>query len=388
MNPIIQRLMEKATRLTRGGDLQAATAAIQAALAGVSPAVPAANHPQPANDAQLANESQVVDVAAREITAPSPVTAPSQDIAADVAAPTHEAAAEVAAAAAQPAPRHIGQGEFVAGHYAGSAGARDYKLFIPPTDGTHPLPLVVMLHGCTQNPDDFAAGTGMNDTALGHGFFVLYPAQSQQANPQRCWNWFKHNHQGRGRGEPELLAGMTRDVMARYAIDPARVYVAGLSAGGAMAAIMGDAYPDIYAAVGVHSGLATGIAKDLPSALGAMKGGGSRPFGAASGVPTIVFHGDADATVHPGNGEHVITASAGTINGEVEKGISPGGRSYTRRVHRNAKGEVVAEHWLVHGAQHAWSGGSPKGSYTDPRGPDASEQMIEFFMKHPRRAAQ
>jgi poly(hydroxyalkanoate) depolymerase family esterase len=375
--------MDKATRLTRSGDLRAATAAIQAALAGVSPAATAAN------EASAANDPQVIDVAAREVAAPPPVIAAPQEVAADIAAPTREVAADVAAAAAQRAPPHIGKGEFVAGHYAGSAGAREYKLFIPPAAaGTLPLPLVVMLHGCTQDPDDFAAGTGMNETALSHGFFVLYPAQSQQANPQRCWNWFKHNHQARGRGEPELLAGMTRDVMARYAIDPARVYVAGLSAGGAMAAILGDAYPDLFAAVGVHSGLATGIAKDLPSALGAMKGGGARPNGAASGVPTIVFHGDADATVHPGNGEHVITASVGTINGELEKGISPGGRSYTRRVHRNANGEVVAEHWLVHGAQHAWSGGSPKGSYTDPRGPDASAQMIEFFMEHPRRAAQ
>jgi poly(hydroxyalkanoate) depolymerase family esterase len=365
MNPIFQRLMDKATRLTRGGDLRAATAAIQAALAGVSPTASAANDPQ------------VIDVAAREITAPSPVAAPS-----------HEVAADVVAAAPQQAPHDIGKGEFIAGHFAGSTGARDYKLFIPPAAGTRALPLVVMLHGCTQDPDDFAAGTGMNDAALSHRFFVLYPAQSQQANPQRCWNWFKHNHQARGRGEPELLAGMTRDIVARYAIDPARVYVAGLSAGGAMAAILGDAYPDLFAAVGVHSGLATGIAKDLPSALGAMKSGGSRSNGAASGVPTIVFHGDADATVHPGNGDHVIAASAGTITGEIEKGISRGGRSYTRRVHRNSNGEVIAEHWLVHGAQHAWSGGSAQGSYTDPRGPDASAEMVQFFLKHPRRAAQ
>src|SRR6185369_597108 len=167
-----------------------------------------------ANDPQAAIDPQVVDVAAREIKAPSPMAAPAQEVAADVAA-----------AAPQPMPYQSGKGEFIAGHFAGGAGARDYKLFLPPAAGTRPLPLVVMLHGCTQDPDDFAAGTGMNELALSHGLFVLYPAQSQQANPQRCWNWFKHSHQARGRGEPELLAGMTRDVMARYAIDPARVYV-------------------------------------------------------------------------------------------------------------------------------------------------------------------
>jgi poly(hydroxyalkanoate) depolymerase family esterase len=365
MNTLFQRLMHKATHFTRRGDLRAATAAIQAALKGASP--PAAAAPDPG----------VVDVTAREITAPAPLAASSPDF-----------TSEAPAAAPQPARGYSGKGEFIAGNYAGGAGARDYKLFVPPQAGARALPLLVMLHGCTQDPDDFAAGTAMNDTALEQGFFVLYPAQSQQANPQRCWNWFKHNHQARGRGEPELLAGMTRDVMARHAIDPARVYVAGLSAGGAMAAILGDAYPDLFAAVGVHSGLATGIAKDVPSALGAMKTGGTRSNGAASGVPTIVFHGDADATVHPGNADHIISASAGSAQAEVEKGTSSGGRSYTRRVFRNANGEVVAEHWLVHGSQHAWSGGRDRGSYTDPRGPDASAEMVRFFLRHPRRAAQ
>jgi poly(hydroxyalkanoate) depolymerase family esterase len=363
MPSLLQRLMN-ATRLTRAGDLQAATAAIQAALAEQAPTATAA----------APSEPHVVDVIAREIEVPPHVaTAPHDTGSEDDIAPT------------QPVPRPSGPGEFIAGSYACPAGSRDYKLFVPPEAGVRPLPLVVMLHGCTQNPDDFAAGTAMNEAALEHGFFVLYPAQSQQANPQRCWNWFKHNHQARGRGEPEILAGMARDVMARYAIDPARVYVAGLSAGGAMAAIMGDAYPDLFAAVGVHSGLATGIARDLPSALGAMKGTAFKSNGGASGVATIVFHGDADPTVHPGNGRHVVTASAGTAEGEAEKGISAGGRSYTRSVHRVPGGEVVAEHWLVHGAQHAWSGGSAKGSYTDPRGPDAAAEMIRFFMEHPHR---
>jgi poly(hydroxyalkanoate) depolymerase family esterase len=220
----------------------------------------------------------------------------------------------------------------------------------------------------------------MNRLARAHGFFVVYPEQASHANPQRCWNWFKHTHQARGRGEPELLAGMTREVMARHSIDASRVYVAGLSAGGAMAAILGDAYPDLFAAVGVHSGLATGIAKDLPSALGAMQRGPVVASATSSGVPTIVFHGDADATVHPGNGEHVIAASVHKkATREEHAGVSAGGRRYTRQLHRAPDGRVVAEHWVVHGAAHAWSGGSAQGTYTDPRGPDASAEMMRFF---------
>ena len=358
MNPDFQRLMKDAAQLTRAGDLQAATVAIQAALGGGVAAAAAA-----AQDLR-----DVIDVAARVV----PDSARTFDD-------------EVPPAPAGNAPD---AGRFIAGSHGDASGHRDFKLYIPPGAGVRPLPLVVMLHGCTQNPDDFAAGTAMNDAALAQGFFVLYPAQSQQMNPQRCWNWFKHTHQARGRGEPALLAGMTREVMARHAIDPNRVYVAGLSAGGAMAAILGDAYPDLYAAVGVHSGLAAGIATDLPSALGAMRGGGTTTRAAASGVATIVFHGDADTTVHPGNGEQVITASVGTAAAvEVEHLRGADSRATTRRVHRADDGTVVAEYWLVHGAAHAWSGGSAKGSYTDARGPDASAEMVRFFLEHPHRQA-
>ena len=353
MNPIFQRLMNGATRLTQAGDLQAATAAIQAALTG---GVMPASAP---NDVR-----EVIDVAAHEL----PEVAPAGD------------------GVPAPAGRGPASGRFIAGSHGNTYGHRDFKLYVPPGAGERPLPLVVMLHGCTQSPDDFAAGTAMNDVALAQGFFVLYPAQSQRANPQRCWNWFKHNHQVRGRGEPALLAEMTRGVMKTHSIDPQRVYVAGLSAGGAMAAILGDAYPDLFAAVGVHSGLAAGIATDLPSALGAMKSGGTKIRDGASGVATIVFHGDADSTVHPRNSEQVIAASVGKApEVEVEQRKAAGGRAYTRSVHRQSDGSVVAEHWLVHGARHAWSGGNAKGSYTDAGGPDASAEMIRFFLAHPRR---
>lgn len=349
--------MRNATELTRRGNLKAATAAIQSALRG-----DAGTHP----GAEARQVRDAIDVAAREVEPDTAVSPSSQE-----------------APAAPP------EGRFIAGNHAGAGASRDFKLYIPPAAGARPLPLFVMLHGCTQDADDFAAGTAMNELARAHGFFVLYPQQSREANPQRCWNWFKHSHQARGRGEPALLAGMTREVMAAHSIDPSRVYVAGLSAGGAMAAILGDAYPELYAAVGVHSGLATGAAKDLPSAFGAMKSGPQIVVPAtASGIPTIVFHGDADSTVHPGNGGHVIAASVHKdAQVSTEQGVAAGGRRYTRELHRAADGgAVIAEHWIVHGARHAWSGGSASGTYTDPLGPDASAEMVRFFLANSRSA--
>jgi poly(hydroxyalkanoate) depolymerase family esterase len=377
MTPEFHALMRDATRLTQSGDLMAATAAIQAALGGAS-AVAERSGADADND--------VIDVEAREVPSGRPAFNPAIEPAIE---PAPEPVIHPPRPSAEPAhPAAASTGTFRAGHYRGAGMARDYKLYVPPQAAAgRPLPLVVMLHGCTQHPDDFAAGTRMNEAARAQGFLVLYPAQSAQANPQRCWNWFKHNHQARGRGEPELLAGMTREIMKLHGVDPARVYVAGLSAGGAMAAILGEAYPELYAAVGVHSGLAAGAAKDLPGALGAMNGGGAQARrGPPSGVPTIVFHGDADSTVHPQNAEHVIAAAAGARpHGPAARQRAPGGRHYTRRVHGASKGGASAEHWIVHGAAHAWSGGSSAGSYTDPQGPDATAEMVRFFLEHPRK---
>ncbi|OON59443.1 PHB depolymerase esterase [Massilia sp. KIM] len=271
-------------------------------------------------------------------------------------------------------------GKFVDGSYTNEAGTRDYKLYVPSTYAGEPVPLVVMLHGCTQDPEDFALGTGMNALAEEMACIVLYPAQSKQANPSRCWNWFNAVDQQRGQGEPALIAGMTQAVMARHAIDAKQVYVAGLSAGGAMATIMGTLYPDLYAAVGVHSGLPFASAHDLPSALAAMKGDFRKSQIPGRALPIIVFHGDQDTTVHPANGEGLVAQMAHErARAAVEPGRVPDGHAYTRTVHRRDDGTVHAEHWVVHGAGHAWFGGNARGSYTDGKGPDASREMMRFF---------
>ncbi len=274
--------------------------------------------------------------------------------------------------------------------YVGPAGSRPYKLFIPSGFDGQELPLLVMLHGCTQSPDDFAAGTRMNELAQEIGFLVVYPGQTQAANMQKCWNWFNAADQQRDRGEPSLIAGITRTVMDAHPVAPGRVYVAGLSAGGAKAAIMGVTYPDLFAAVGVHSGLACGAAHDMPSAFAAMRQGG--PAGASNRgapVPTIIFHGDRDATVHPVNADAVAqqAGAAAAHRTEVTRGRSAGGMAFSRTVHRAGSGPALLEQWVLHGAGHAWSGGSPAGSYTDPQGPDASREMVRFFLEHEGAAA-
>lgn len=282
-------------------------------------------------------------------------------------------------------------GQFVGKSYSNHAGTRSYKLYIPGSYHGQALPLVVMLHGCTQNPDDFAAGTGMNALAENEQCFVAYPYQAQSANVSKCWNWFSAVDQEREKGEPSIIAGITREIIQDYAVDQHRVYIAGLSAGGAMAVIMGTSYPDLYAAVGVHSGLPFASAHDLPSALSAMKGGmgGATAKQRQKGIPVIVFHGDQDKTVHPSNGDQVMAQSirssgarTSSASVEVQQGNVPNGHAYTRTIHHDEIGRAIAEQWLVHGAGHAWSGGSNRGSYTDANGPDATREMMRFFSTH------
>lgn len=264
--------------------------------------------------------------------------------------------------------RRPAPGRFTRRIYVTRAGTRFYKLYLPGCYRGQSLPLVVMLHGCKQTPDDFAAGTRMNQLADEYGFIVVYPAQAWRANVERCWNWFRERDQQRDGGEPELIAGITRQVIARYRADARRVYIAGLSAGGSMAAIMATAYPELYAAVGIHSGVPFTMARGAATAAAAMR---FKRLGAAAPpptIPTIVFHGDADATVHPSNSEYAITED--TLRRQTGKA---GGRSYTRTTYPKL------EHWLVHGAGHAWSGGDGAAPYADGKGPDATREMLRFF---------
>ncbi len=404
MNPNFQRLMAEAAQMTQSGQLMAATEAIQRALRGeagdaatgpTAPPHPLAPHSMARNNRSIVLDGlvRVIDEAAAQASGWTPAGAPAEvDPGTGAGAATAEAAAP--AAPIDPTVERWSDGSF-------SQGGRSvaYKLYVPPlAAGSAPVPrpLVLMLHGCTQNPADFATGTRMNALAREHGCVVLYPAQTQRGNAQRCWNWFKAQHQQRGRGEPALLAALVQSVMAREDIDPARVYVAGLSAGGAMADILGRCYPELFAAVGVHSGLPAGAASDLPSALAAMQGGPATPAGAAAArgagtrtPPVIVFHGDADATVHPRNGTAVASAAQGGSGGaaaRVTEGRSAQGQRFTRSEYLGEDGSVAVEHWRLHGAGHAWSGGSAQGSYTDPRGVDASAEMLKFFLAHPRKA--
>ncbi len=336
--------IEEATRLTREGRLAEATALLRRALSGAPEPAPA---PMPA-------------------VKPSPF-APRRPRIFDVSPETGDATAEGA--------------RFLSLNCRTAAGTRDFRLFIPARPLPAPAPLVVLLHGCTQSPEDFAVGTRMNALAEEQGFLVAYPAQAQGANAQKCWNWFNAAEQRRDGTEASLIAAITRQVMRDHAIDPLRVCIAGLSAGGAAAAILGQAYPDLFAAVGVHSGLPVGAARDMPSAFAAMRQGAAAPP-ARRLVPTIVFHADQDATVSPRNGDAVIAqqeAAASGLRLVEERGRQPGGHAWTRRQRQDASGRPVLEQWVVHGGGHAWSGGATAGSYTDPRGPDASRAMLAFF---------
>lgn len=284
-------------------------------------------------------------------------------------------------------PRIPAGARYLTRQHRSAKGSRSYKLYLPASQPRKPKGILLMLHGCGQDPDDFAVGTHMNAQAEKHGLAVVYPAQSGTSNMGGCWNWFQPAHQGRGRGEPAILASLVRKLMKEYGLGRDAVFVAGLSAGGAMAAILADVYPDVFAAAGVHSGLARGSASDLVSAMSVMRdGGAAQRQGAGLAVQTdvvrrIVFHGDADATIHRSNALRIVTAAiGGDARPTRTTSRSIAGRGYSKSEYAGADGEVVLELWLVEGAGHAWSGGRAGGSFTDRKGPDASAQMIRFFL--------
>jgi len=386
-----QDLMHEATRLTRTGQLVEATALIQRMLRNT-------NSSETTSPCGQGREAKIIDaeiIRAEEADRPqlAPATPAQTQMPRDMLGRAKKRSSFGLRDVSKRAPPSIADivpegARFIEGSYSNSAGRRAYRLFVPSRYQGQPLPLVVMLHGCTQTPEDFAAGTRMNFIAEEQNCFVVYPAQHNKANHAKCWNWFRTADQQRGAGEPSLIAGITRHIMHEYSVDPARVYVGGLSAGAAAAVVMGATYSDLYAAIGVHSGLACGAASDLPSAFVAMRQGGGLVANAIPGdrtpVPTIVFHGDRDATVHPDNARQVLEQSAKVTSTQkkVHRGQVPGGHAYTRTIHTDASGRAILEHWNTHGGGHAWSGGSPVGSYTDPRGPDATKEMLRFFLEH------
>ena len=387
----------EATRLTQAGRVDEATALLQKLMGGTHPGDARAFH-------STTVSPSVVDAVAEDVTREREKDARAQDTSdtRDAKPSLNDALAgalrglgvqgqtlPLGLKRAHPSPSDVfpSNGTFIPKSFGNKAGNRSYKLYIPTAHQGEPRPLIIMLHGCTQSPDDFAAGTRMNFVAEEHACFVAYPEQTATANSSKCWNWFQRDQQVRDQGEPSIIAGIARQIMSEHNIDPDRVYIAGLSAGGAAAAVVADAYPDVFAALGVHSGLACGVAHDLPSAFSAMQG---RPAGAAARggrqVPTVVFHGDRDTTVHPSNGVEVVArAAAGeSFRQKVEHGNVHTGRSYTRSVHRDEAGRELIEEWVIHGAGHAWSGGSAAGSFTDPLGPDATNAMLKFFLQHKR----
>jgi poly(hydroxyalkanoate) depolymerase family esterase len=308
---------------------------------------------------------------------------------------------------------HASSGTWHSFTYVSSLGARNYFVYTPANyqPGT-PVPMIVMLHGCTQTVSDFAAGTQMNALADQKQFIVVYPQQSSLANASLCWNWFYPINQYRNSGEAGIIGGITQVVeqdTTDWTINTHRVYLAGISAGAAMSVILGAAYPDLYAAIGVHSGVEYQAATSAPAAILAQLSGGPDPAGQGDAaystmgshahvVPVIVFHGTADTVVAPLNGDQVVQqwmqtdfrASGGSYHASfaapstTTPGQVSGGHSYTVRTWNTASGQEIQAYWTINGMGHAWSGGSSAGSFTDPAGPSATQALYTFFMNYTR----
>ncbi|PNG25904.1 extracellular catalytic domain type 1 short-chain-length polyhydroxyalkanoate depolymerase [Methylocella silvestris] len=381
MKITLDSALRKATALTSRQNLVEATKVIQRALGAAPEPTSAPTLPQAINGAAMLGH-----LPGQPTTAPKPLAemfdklrhgfAPGFDWAPPA---DDEASPETKPEGAQ----------FIARSFTCAAGSRSYKLFIPSSaakGNRKKMPLIVMLHGCKQDPDDFARGTRMNVLAEEEGFLVAYPQQSGSSNQMGCWNWFNLKDQARDSGETAIIAGIAREVMAEFQVDPERVFVAGLSAGGAMAANLSMTHPDIFRAVGIHSGLPCGAATDVVSAFNAMRHGATTTGATPPvNVRTIVFQGGADRTVHPSNADLIVAFASTGIKGAVEtreRGAGEDGVAFERTIIADAKGVPQVEYWALEDLGHAWSGGHSTGSFTDPNGPDASREMLRFFMQH------
>ncbi|AOO83145.1 extracellular catalytic domain type 1 short-chain-length polyhydroxyalkanoate depolymerase [Bosea vaviloviae] len=367
MNPRFHAAIAEATTRLKTADVAGATAAIQRALAGQAPQMRQRPEDGEANTVgfKVPLRRRLGDVLRTLRDDQKHFKQPARD---------NDRSTDVP-----------GDGErFRQRRFQAAAGSVTYKVYVPANHAERELALVMMLHGCTQDPDDFARGTRMNALADEFGLIVAYPHQPRSTNAQGCWHWFDARHQKRGSGEPAVLAGLAQALTAEFKIDGKRVFVAGLSAGGAMADVLSSTYPEVFAAAGIHSGLPHGAASDVVSAFAAMKGNAkatARPEEA--NTRKIIFHGAADATVHPSNGEMVFDRTR-SRHGKLPEVTTDGvvnSKRVTRTLLGSATGPAIAEYWLVHGSGHAWSGGDNKGSFADATGPDASREMIRFFLE-------
>lgn len=367
--------MRRALKHTRAGDPAAATRVIRDALGAPGGASPA---PGPA---ALPKPGVTIEGAARRADAPAagPAKGGRLRMGEAIDLLRKGAAARLRPMPAGPAvePDVPAGARWERLRFAGRGGARDYRLFVPASAAQAPSGLLLLLHGCTQTPEDFAVGTGMLDHADRAGLIVVLPEQTRTDNAQSCWNWFRPSDQSASGGEPALLADLARTVAERHGVPPGRIFAAGLSAGGAMAAILGAECSQVFSAVGVHSGLPAGAARDVAGAFGAMRSGG--PAGRPIRARSISFHGTTDATVAPVNGQTVFASAGGQASGGTARSGRTG-RAWRVWSVPGPDGRPRAEHWEIDGLGHMWSGGDPRGSYADPQGPDASAEMVRFFL--------
>lgn len=383
--------MREATRVLQTSGAVAATRVIQEALRSRATAASPA--------AESSSEVEVLDAEPREASATDRaevdiIDVPFSEVGDPYARQSDEPLEPSVATPNRPAPEELSlleaRGSFERKRVTSAVGTCGYKLYVPACYSGAPLPLVVLLHGCTQDANAFSIGTRANQWAESARLIVAYPEQVRRANASRCWNWFRPQHQQRGLGEPAIIASIVEHVAADVSVDRQRVYAAGLSAGGSMAAVLAQAYPDVFAAVGVHSGLPAGVAHDAHSALQAMRSGTGATSDATQARPLIVIHGDTDRTVHPSNAQMLVDAARASymragVSLTLEVQDAPASAieyAHRRTRHVDPNGKAVIEQWQLHGLGHAWAGGNADASHVDARGPDATRSMFAFFAQH------